>query len=169
MKKLIVLIMAALTLLSAAACSCGGSGETGGKTYSAIEQETIKLLETTPDGGTVEKDKDGNTIEKDKDGEIVSVKDSDGNSVDIEQYKADYPVVSGKTESSKSSAVSGKTSSKASSSTLSDKTSSKTSSKSSKTSSTSGNNSEDETEEEIPTIVVTMPENPEELEEIPDL
>ena len=159
----------------------GGSAESRGEKSSAVEQETTKVLETTTDGGTVEEDKDGNILEKDKDGEIVSVKDSSGNSVDVEQYKAEHPAFSGKTDNtsssngSKTSSTSSNsktgsnTSSKSGSSSKSSSSSNSSNSGSSSSSNNSSQNDSDEVEGEIPTIVVTLPDNIDDLPEIPEM
>ncbi|MBR1731625.1 MAG: hypothetical protein IJ725_04260, partial [Ruminococcus sp.] len=87
MKKIIILALSVLIIASlTAGCSCGGtdnkkSSATTTSSSSDTVSETTKVIETTPDGGTVEEDSEGNKITKDKNGEIISVTDKDGNEV----------------------------------------------------------------------------------------
>lgn len=92
--KRIICIAAALVLIAAliSGCSCSGSAE---KTGSDTPSETVKVIETTPDGGTVEQDPEGNTITKDKKGNIVSVSDKNGESVDTDKYISTHEFATG--------------------------------------------------------------------------
>lgn len=169
MKRFLAIFLAALTVAAmAVGCSCSGDDKdtkskttTSSKSSSAVS-ETTKVIETTPDGGTVEEDSEGNVITKDKNGNIISVVDKNGNAVDVEKYKSAHNISSGKTTSSKNS------SSKKSSS----KSSGSKSSGSSKSSSQSTSKEyEDDVEGEIPTVIASIPSDEEmaTAPEIPDL
>lgn len=59
-------------------------------TDTSIVFETTVVIETTADGGTVERDSDGNIITKNTEGEVVFVEDKNGNSVDVNKYVASH-------------------------------------------------------------------------------
>lgn len=122
MKKLIAYAVMFLLIISLiSGCGCVGDKASGTKpktSSSAKTEETLKVIETTPDGGTVEQDKAGNKIKKNKNGKITSIVDKNGNSVNINNYITNHPgvnkkpVVSDGSTSSKalkSKAVSSKT------------------------------------------------------------
>lgn len=135
-------------------------------------KETNKVIETTPDGGTVEEDADGNIVTKDKDGKIKSVKDKNGKKVDVGEYIKTHGSSVNKSSaktSSDSSSVSKDTKSKNSSKSSKSKSASKSSKKSSENSSKksdnkssksskSGKKSSEVNEEKIPEVVVTVPD-----------
>lgn len=56
------------------------------KVEATAVSETTAVLETTADGGTIEKDSEGNKITKDSDGRVVAVEDKNGNSIEITEY-----------------------------------------------------------------------------------
>ena len=131
-KSISIMLIALLTVAFFASCEENQAAKSNSNDNISVSQETTAVTETTPDGGTVEKDSEENVITKDKEGKIVSVEDKDGNVVDIDEYVEAHP------NAKKSSSV--KSSSKTRSKTSgSSKTSSKASSKtSSKTGSATG-------------------------------
>lgn len=130
-------------------------------------QETTVLIETTPDGGTVEQDSEGNIITKDSSGKVTKVEDKNGNAVDVNNYLSDHPWVSAPKNS-------GDTSSKGNGSSGSSDGSGNTGSSSSDD---SGDNSEDDPQDaesgdiegDIPVIRATLPADDSSLVELPDL
>lgn len=159
MKRIITITVLAVFVMSLfAGCSCASGGNSSEKpktTSSSKTEETMKVIETTPDGGTVERDAQGNTVTKDKDGNIKSVKDKNGKALDTGKYIKSHPSVKSGTSSSKSSASK---SSESKSNNKSKKTSSKT--KSGKTTSSKKGKKSDEVEEEkIPQVTLAGPED----------
>ena len=61
--------------------------------------ETTAVLETTADGGTIEKDSEGNKITKDSDGRVVAVEDKNGNSIEITEYITTHSWIESKSNS----------------------------------------------------------------------
>lgn len=150
MKKILAILMTVL-VMAALLCACGEkSGEA--TPDEAAKIETTVVLETTADGGTVEKDPEGNIVTKDQDGNVTAVEDKDGNPLDVKEYLETHSYVQGSGSSSDSSG------------------SSSGSSGSSDSSGKSGDSSDsqDETEGEIPVIIATIPDD-EDLIELPDL
>ena len=105
MIKKTILIMIALIIAATLLVSCGDK-DTDVQGDSAIS-ETNAFIETTADGGVVEQDSDGNIITKDKSGNILAVKDSSGNSLDVEEYIASR-ITAENNEQNNDSADSGK-------------------------------------------------------------
>ena len=158
MKRFLIFLISVLIIaVLAAGCSCGGSKNSSSNKTSSAVSETTKVLETTADGGTVEEDPEGNVITKDKNGEITSVKDKEGNDVNVDEYKNSH-------ENENNSSLSGNSSSKTSSKTSSNSKSSS----GSKSSSSSSSKSNEPTEGEIPTVVIDD-EGIETAPELPDL
>ena len=104
MKKLIA-ILAVILLFTVVLTACGkkdkdkatddaatkdstSSSSAVGDAKSATELPlaTTAVTETTAKGNTIEKDTEGNVIEIDSSGEIVTIKNPDGESVDIPEY-----------------------------------------------------------------------------------
>ena len=112
MKKIIV-IASAVIMMTLLLAACGNSGKatpdsaTPDSAVSSTEKETTKVIETTSQGGSIEKDKEGNVIEKDKDGTIVSVKDKDGKTIEITEYITTHTYIVDGGSSDTSSAASG--------------------------------------------------------------
>lgn len=162
-----------LALIAAIFGGCGCSSDVSSDKKSTVS-ETLSVIETTPDGGTVERDAEGNTVTKDKNGAIISVEDKNGEALEVEEYIDSHPyAVSGGSADSKQGGSGGSdknsssaSSSKSSSKTSSNKSSSKSSSKSSTSSkSSSKSSSQAETEEEIPEVIATIPDD-DKIEEI---
>lgn len=168
MKKIIAIavsVFLAVTIFTA----CGNNNSNKEKSDTS---ETLKLVETTPDGGTVEKDSESNIVTKDKNGKITSVKDKNGKKVDVDEYIKTHGSSVNKSSaktSSDSSSVSKDTKSKNSSKSSKSKSTSKSSKKSSENSSKksdnkssnsskSGKKSSEVAEEKIPEVVVTVPD-----------
>lgn len=157
MKRIItatVLVLFIVSLMAGCSCASGGNASKKQKAASSSKtEETLELIETTPEGGTVEKDSEGNTVTKDKDGNIKSVKDKNGKALDTGKYIKSHPSV--KSGNSKSSP---KKSSESKSNNKSKITSSKT--KSGKTTSSKKGKKSDEVEEEkIPQVTLAGPED----------
>lgn len=72
----------AATIDSATSSSASGDA----KSATELPLATTAVTETTAKGGTIEKDQEGNVIEIDSSGEIVTIKNADGESVDIPEY-----------------------------------------------------------------------------------
>ena len=160
MKRAIALLTAALLLVGALA-ACGNKNDqkaTEAATTAATEAskttatEAANIIETTAEGGTVEKTADNFTGEKDKNGEIVSVKDSSGNSVPVQEYIEEH------TSGNNSGNTSNNTSSKSSDNSGNQGTSSQPSSSSKPQDSSK---SDQEVEETIPQIIIELPDTEE--------
>ena len=94
--RLFIALTAALLIICFALSACGEDKPAATETPTAQQSsdasaETTEVLETTADGGTVERDSEGNRITKDSDGGIVSVEDKSGASVDVNDYVASHP------------------------------------------------------------------------------
>ncbi len=196
MKIFISLAVCVLVITAVfAGCGCAADVKTNDtNSQSGVSandtDETLKLIETTPDGGTVEQDSDGNTIKKDKNGDIVSVEDKNGSSVNADEYVRSHPyatkntVTNSSSDSAKSSVTgkkSGKTSSASSggsgstasvnksggsgsdSAGKSDKNGSAANDNSNSKSSLNSNSSKsgEVVEEEIPTVIAVVPDEDE--------
>lgn len=181
MKKIFAILFSALIItVLAAGCSCGGESGKGSDKKSSAVSETTKVIETTAEGGTVEKDSDGNKITKDKDGGIISVEDKNGNALDIDEYIASHPDAKKSASTDKKSSNTSKTSSNTKSSNTKSSSSSNSSGKSSgNTKSSASSKSSDKSKsssssksvsknsdakEEVPTVIVTIPDNADETE-----
>ena len=116
--KNIVPIFAALLIMIGVLSACGEEKkeETSSKTdsqvtttvsTSEIPKETTVVLETTPDGGTVEKDSEGNKITKAPDGTVIAVEDENGTPVDVEEYVSTHSWVQGSNSGSGTSSQNG--------------------------------------------------------------
>lgn len=160
MKKIIAIVVSVF-LAVAVFTACGNNNSNKKKSNTS---ETLKLVETTPDGGTVEKDSESNIVTKDKNGKITSVKDKNGKKVDVDEYIKTHGSSVNKSSaktSSDNSSVSKDTKSNKSSKNSKSKNSSKSSKKSdniSSKSSNSGKKSSEVAEEKIPEVVVTVPD-----------
>ena len=151
------LFLIAMMLLSACGETSDPSSENG-----SIPGETTVVIEQTPDGGTVEQDSEGNKITKDKNGDVVSVEDSEGNPVDVDEYLTTH----GQTGTNGSSDGA----SSASSTTGSSNSSSSSSSGESKDQSdnTGSSENDEQVEEDIPVVIATIPDD-DDMVELPDL
>lgn len=92
MKKIIT-VVAAVLMLTGTLAACGKNQEkqatpdsTEKATVAATSAETVKPTQKATEGNTAETDSEGNTIEKDKDGTIISVKDKNGEVIEITEY-----------------------------------------------------------------------------------
>ena len=99
MKKMIA-ALAAVLMLTAGLSACGGEqdAEAGKATedtaaVATSAAETTVVVEKTADGGTIEKDSENNELEIDKNGKLVSVKDKNGNDVDVTEYTVTHYIV----------------------------------------------------------------------------
>lgn len=170
--KYIVPLFTALFVVMGIFSGCGddnkeaAKGETASQTETqlttsdATPKETTVVLETTPEGGTIEKDPEENKITKDKDGNVISVEDKNGNPVDVEEYVSTHSWVQGSGSGKASSGASGSSdkNSNASSSNGSEGSSGSGSSSSDKSESKSSESPDNDIEEsEIPVIIATVP------------
>lgn len=181
MKNVIAVVIFAVIIASVlAGCGCAATPSDDSKSSAS---ETMKVIETTADGGTVEKDSDGNSVQKDKDGKIVSVKDKNGKKLDVDEYVSTHPYAekdytgekSGDSSSktavtSKSSKSAKSTSDSKSNSKSDDSKSGKTSSNNSKSNSSKSNSSKsDQVEGKIPSVVEDEPDDDDVVAEFPDM
>lgn len=102
MKKIIA-VLAAILMLTAVLTACHKKKDdqtADTATKDSAVSETVKpsattaAVETTAEGATVEKDQEGNAIEISSSGEILSIKDSDGKTVEITTYLETHYFVS---------------------------------------------------------------------------
>ena len=176
-KNVIVLILALVFALTLVAC--GENEKTATPDESTTVQETTVVIETTAEGGTIEKDSEGNTITKDENGKVVSVEDKDGNPVDVVEYVTTHTwIESDRTSSgqpsgsstggSGSSGKGGSNSGNGSSGNGGSGGSGGSSGTSSSGQKETVSSNADGVEEDIPVIVVSIPDY-DDLEELPDL
>lgn len=92
MKKIITVI-AAVLMLAGTLAACGKDKEkqatpdsAAKETVAATTAETVKVAETTAEGGVTFKNGEGNTVTTDKNGDITSVKDKNGEVIEITEY-----------------------------------------------------------------------------------
>ena len=99
MKKMIAII-AGILMLTAALTACGSNKDKNDTpdsatkdTVAATSAETVKVLETTAEGGAMYKDSEGNTVTTDKSGDVISVRDKNGEPVEITEYVTTHHTV----------------------------------------------------------------------------
>ena len=160
MKRIVFCLLAVLILMSCILSACGNkntgsSPDQASPDQSAISETTV-VLETTSEGGTVEKDPEGNKITKDKEGKLTHVEDKTGKTIEVTEYLAAHAWVENPASSGKENAGSGNSGSSGGSSDPDKKGDSKSSVSES-----------DSVEEEIPVVIATVP-NEEEMETLPD-
>ena len=174
--KIISILLCLLLLCLILFTACGEKENEAAKDES-VPDETTVVLETTNDGGTIEKDSEGNKITKDDKGNVVSVEDKDGTPVDVEKYITTHSWIivsdatvasnsSGKSDDSGSSNLSGKSVDSGSSGGSVQPNASGSGSRSSSDSSSAVH--DDVVEESIPVIIATIPDD-KDLEKLPDL
>lgn len=164
---LLVVLMALSCMLSACGENSDKSTDNGANPDSAVYETTV-VLETTSDGGTIEQDSEGNQITKDDKGKVTSVKDKNGNNIDVTEYLTTHSWVEDNGSVSNNSSGSSSGSGSKSNSSGSSKSDNSKSSQggSDKGSASSGSNSE-EKEEEIPVVIATVPDE-DEMETLAD-
>lgn len=158
---LCILMTSVLLLVSCGDNSKAGSDETatssGELSSEAAFSETTAVIETTPDGGTVEQDSEGNKITKNNEGKITKVEDKNGNQISITQYLTTHTWVENTGANDSGSAD-------------------RTESSSSKAPDNSGDNVSDQPTEamdsdkegEIPVVIATVPDE-DDMIVLPDL
>lgn len=184
MKKLIA-ILAVILMFTVLLTACGkkdkdkatddaatkdstSSSSAAGAAKSATELPlaTTVVTETTAKGNTIEKDTEGNVIEIDSDNEIVSIKNAEGESLNIPEYLETHYFVSsnGKVygDPSNRSADAGKSSQKSSSSSKSADDSKGSGSSSSKADEKSSSSTQER--KEYPTEIAEIPKQTDEYE-----
>ena len=136
------------------------------KSATELPLATTAVTETTAKGNTIEKDTEGNVIEIDSDDEIVSIKNAEGESIDIPEYLDTHYFVSSKGKvyggPSNRSADAGKSSQKSSSSSKGADDSKGSGSSSSKTDDKSSSSTQEH--KEYPTDIAEIPKQTEENE-----
>lgn len=168
MKRALVIFIAAL-MMTGVFCACNNNEQTK-STATADSAETTVVLETTAQGGTIEKDSEDNIITKDENGKVVKVEDKNGKTIEVSEYLTTHSWV----ENSSSSGGGSKSSSaaddsKTGSNSGDSKTDSSESSEKKSTDEKKDSNKTDEgLEEEIPVVVATITEEQDKLD-IPDL
>ena len=171
-------IFLCLLLMAALLLSACGENESTGKSAddNADTAETTVVLETTSEGGTVEEDAEGNRITKDKEGKIISVVDKNGNPIDLDEYLTTHSWAESNGSSSGAVNEDNGNAGESSGSSTGGKNNSSGNSSNNKTESTEKSDKKDTsgsqgdvTEGEIPVIIATLPENYEDLPELPDL
>lgn len=87
-KRLMIVSFLVLIVVLLSACGENNSETAADKTAvtEAAVTETTVVLETTPDGGTVEQDSEGNIITKNSEGKVTKVEDKNGNPVSVSEY-----------------------------------------------------------------------------------
>lgn len=106
MKKIIA-VLAVILMITAVLTACNkkkddpsaADGATrdsvsSGASGTVRPSATTAVVETTAQGGTVEKDDEGNTIEIDSSGTITSIRNADGESIEITVYLETHCIVS---------------------------------------------------------------------------
>lgn len=163
MKRTIAILLAVL-MLAVVFVGCGednsaeNTGATPDTAVSTKPAETTVVLETTAQGGTIEKDAQENTIERDKSGTIVSVKDKSGNTVSVTEYTKAHPDIADPSGGSKSSDSDKKSDAGAKTDTPS-KTDGKDQTE-------AADPTEGQTEEEIPQVIVDLSDDDKEIIEL---
>lgn len=92
--KIIALLIVSALMVAVLLSACGEKPGEAPPDTSVITETTV-VLETTADGGTVEKDSEGNKITKDKDGKVIAVEDKDGNTIEVTEYLKTHSWVEG--------------------------------------------------------------------------
>ena len=174
-KRIVFFAIVAVLSLSVLLSSCGEKNDDSAKDKNSSSQssteaalETTAFLETTGQGGTVEKDSDGNVITKDQNGKVTEVKDKDGKPIEVSEYLITHSWVENPADAADSKSANNQNGS--SSSQNNTKQSDRTGSDSQK----SGVNAdavdtpENDVEGSIPVVIATMPDK-DELDELPIL
>ena len=152
MLKKTIVVMIALMMAATLLVACGDKDTETQE--DPVISETNAFIETTADGGVVEQDSDGNIVTKDKSGNILAVKDSSGNTVDIETYIESRRQIEN-ARSADNNSGSGDSNSSAD--------------KSKKSNSNKTTSSVEEDEGEIPVVIGEMEDDEEQMMTIPDL
>ena len=163
-RALFVLIVMILVSVVLTAC---GDKSTGSTNDESAPAETTFVLETTAQGGTIEQDSEGNQITKDNEGKVVSVKDKNGNDVNVTEYLETHSWVEGSDSGNNNGSGADSVSGKSGSSKTDKSGGSQGSSSGKKDNASSGNSDDNVAEEEIPVVIATIPDE-DTLETLPD-
>ena len=156
--KAVIGSVAAVIALSCMMSACSGGSDKATHDSASVHETTV-IIETTADGGTIEKDAEDNKITKDKKGKVIAVEDKDGNTLVVTEYLTTHSWVEysgAKDKSSDNSSDSNKGTDK-------DKSGS----------GNSGNNgtssrADSDSEGEVPVVIATLPDD-DQLKDVPDL